>query len=122
MDTFEKLEYRIKAGIREAEDEKARRLSDRVKLPLKGLNGEDIFITDLKILEHKAQQLKKVYADIPGIQDYLIPLKNSRRILMTSVVSQPAFVSPYRGRIQSLIGRCVKKKYAEMKPGDQAEA
>ena len=33
-----------------------------------------------------------------------------------------SFVSPYRGRIQSLIGRCVKKKYAEMKPGDQAEA
>lgn len=36
--------------------------------------------------------------------------------------SRQAFVSPYRGRIQSLIGRCVKKKYAEMKPGDQAEA
>ena len=110
MDTFEKLEYRIKADIEEAKEEKARRLSDRVKLPLKGLNGEDIFITDLKILEHKAQQLKKVYADIP---------EESR---VTSVVSQPAFVSPYRGRIQSLIGRCVKKKYAEMKPGDQAEA
>ena len=38
MDTFEKLEYRIKAGIREAKDEKTRRLSDRVKLPLKGLH------------------------------------------------------------------------------------
>ena len=30
-------------------------------LPLKGLHGEDIFITDLKKLEHKAQQLKKIY-------------------------------------------------------------
>ena len=69
MDTFEKLEYRIKADIEEAKEEKARRLSDRVKLPLKGLNGEDIFITDLKILEHKAQQLKKVYAEMkPGNQ------------------------------------------------------
>ena len=65
MDTFEKLEYRIKAGIREAEDEKARRLSDRIKLPLRGLNGEEIFITDLKKLEHRAQQLKKVYEDVP---------------------------------------------------------
>ena len=65
MDTFEKLEYRIKAGIREAKDEKTRRLSDRVMLPLKGLHGEDIFITDLKKLEHKAQQLKKIYEDVP---------------------------------------------------------
>ena len=65
MDTFEKLEYRIKAGIREAKVEKTRRLSDRVMLPLKGLHGEDIFITDLKKLEHKAQQLKKIYEDVP---------------------------------------------------------
>ena len=65
MDTFEKLEYRIKAGIREAEDEKARRLSDRVKLPLRGLNGEELYITDLKKLEHRAQQLRKLYEDVP---------------------------------------------------------
>lgn len=65
MDTFEKLDYRIKAGIWEAKDEKTRRLSDRVRLPLEGLNGEEIFITDLKILNHKAQQLRKVYADVP---------------------------------------------------------
>ena len=43
MDTFEKLEYRIKAGIEEAKAEKTRRLSDRVKLPLKGLNGEEVY-------------------------------------------------------------------------------
>ncbi len=65
MDTFEKLEYRIRAGISEAKEEKMRRLSDRVKLPLVGLNGEDIYITDLKKLEHKAQLLRKVYADVP---------------------------------------------------------
>ena len=58
MDTFEKLEYRIRAGIREAEDEKIRRLSDRVKLPLRGLNKEEIYVTDLKRLIHKSQQLK----------------------------------------------------------------
>ena len=65
MDTFEKLEYRIKAGIREAKDEKTRRLSDRVKLPLKGLHGEDIFITDLKKLEHNLTVCKA--ADISEI-------------------------------------------------------
>ena len=65
MDTFEKLEYRIRAGISEAKEEKTRRLSDRVKLPLVGLNGEDIYITNLKELEHKAQQLRKIYANVP---------------------------------------------------------
>lgn len=65
MDTFEKLEYRIKAGIEEAKNEKKRRLEDRVKLPLVGLNGEEIFVTDLKKLTEKAQQLRKVYADVP---------------------------------------------------------
>ena len=65
MDRFEKLDYRIKAGIREAKVEKTRRLSDRVMLPLKGLHGEDIFITDLKKLEHKAQQLKKYMRTCP---------------------------------------------------------
>ena len=38
MDRFEKLDYRIKAGIRDAKDEKTWRLSDRVKLPLRGLH------------------------------------------------------------------------------------
>lgn len=65
MDTFEKLDYRIEAGIKEAEDEKTRRLSDRIILPLEGLNGEEIYVTDLKKLNHKAQQLRKVYADVP---------------------------------------------------------
>ena len=50
MDTFEKLEYRIKAGITEAKDEKERRLSDRLKLPLEGLHGEQVYITGLKEL------------------------------------------------------------------------
>ena len=38
MDRFEKLDYRIKAGIRDAKDEKTWRLLDRVRLPLKGLH------------------------------------------------------------------------------------
>ena len=65
MDTFEKLEYRIKAGITEAKDEKERRLSDRLKLPLEGLHGEQVYITGLKELTKKAQQLRKVYEDVP---------------------------------------------------------
>lgn len=65
MDTFEKLEYKTKAGIEEAKAEKAYRLSDRMELPLKGLNGEKIYITGLERLKKKAQELEALYEKVP---------------------------------------------------------
>lgn len=65
MDTFEKLEYRIKAGIKEAKKEKEFRLADRMELPLKGLHGEKLFLTGMQKLNEKVTILKSLYSAIP---------------------------------------------------------
>lgn len=65
MDTFEKLEYRIKAGITEAAREKEKRLRNRLRLPLEGLDGERIYLTGLNELEDKAKKLRMLYQEVP---------------------------------------------------------
>ena len=41
-DTIQKLEYRVRANIAGVKEELNMRLNDRVKLPLVGLNGENL--------------------------------------------------------------------------------
>lgn len=65
MDTFEKLEYKIKAGIEDAKLEKEYRLSNRYELPLKGLTGEKLYITGIDRLNKKAQELRVLYKNVP---------------------------------------------------------
>ena len=57
MDRFEKLDYRIKAGIRDAKDEKTWRLSDRVKLPLKGLHPVHILSSKAMCVSRELLQM-----------------------------------------------------------------
>lgn len=65
MDTFEKLEYKIKAGIKEASIEKEMRLKDRIELPLEGLHGEKLYITGYSELEKKVKNIKAMYENVP---------------------------------------------------------
>lgn len=65
MDTFEKLEYKIKAGIKEASIEKEMRLKDRIELPIEGLHGEKIYVTGYSELERKVQNIKALYENVP---------------------------------------------------------
>ncbi|MCR5625198.1 MAG: Fic family protein [Lachnospiraceae bacterium] len=68
MDTLEKLDYRIKAGIKEAEAEKEKRLKDRIKLPLQGLNGEKLYLTGIEYLNIRVNELKEIYINVPASQ------------------------------------------------------
>ena len=60
-DTIQKLEYRARAGIADAEEELGRRLNDRVLLPLKGIHGEALYLTGITKLLEKAQELELLY-------------------------------------------------------------
>ena len=44
-DTIQKLEYRARANIEGAQQELNMRLTDRMELPLLGLNGEKLYLT-----------------------------------------------------------------------------
>ena len=44
-DTIQKLEYRVRANIEGAQQELNMRLTDRMELPLLGLNGEKLYLT-----------------------------------------------------------------------------
>lgn len=65
MDTFEKLECKIKAGIQEASIEKEMRLKNRIELPLEGLHGEKLYLTGYSELERKVQNIKAMYENVP---------------------------------------------------------
>ena len=45
-DTIQKLEYRARANISGAREELNTRLTDRLELPLSGLHGEKLCLTD----------------------------------------------------------------------------
>ena len=55
-DTIQKLEYRARAGIADAEENLNRRLNDRVLLPLKGIHGEALYLTGMRKLSEKAMR------------------------------------------------------------------
>ena len=74
-DTIQKLEYRARAGITDAEEELGRRLNDRVLLPLKGIHGEALYLTGITKLSEKAQELELLYQKLPerrGVQEVLL--------------------------------------------------
>ena len=74
-DTIQKLEYRARAGIADAEEELGRRLNDRVLLPLKGIHGEALYLTGITKLSEKAQELELLYQKLPerrGVQEVLL--------------------------------------------------
>ncbi len=48
-DTIQKLEYRVRANIEGAQQELNMRLTDRMELPLLGLNGEKLYLTGVSI-------------------------------------------------------------------------
>lgn len=74
-DTIQKLEYRARAGIADAEENLNRRLNDRVLLPLKGIHGEALYLTGMTKLSEKAQELELLYQKLPerrGVQEVLL--------------------------------------------------
>ena len=65
MDTFEKLEYKIKAGLKDAQQEKEYRLSNRFKIDLPGLHQESLYITGMKRLVKRSKELVTLYDNVP---------------------------------------------------------
>ena len=75
LDTIQKLEYHVRANIPGAKDELHRRLTDRVKLPLCGLNGESLYLTGMSELRNKVSKLDTFYAQLPahrGVKDTIL--------------------------------------------------
>lgn len=73
--TIQKLEYRVRANIVGAKEKLDMRLNDRVKLPLVGLNGENLYLTGMSTLRNKAAELDALYAQLPaprGVQDAVL--------------------------------------------------
>ena len=74
-DTIQKLEYRVCANIAGAKEELDMRLTDRVKLPLAGLNEENLYLTGMSALRDKAAELDALYAQLPaprGVEDAVL--------------------------------------------------
>lgn len=74
-DTIQKLEFRVRANIAGAKEELNMRLTDRVKLSLVGLNGENLYLTGMSALRNKAAELDTLYAQLPasrGVQDAVL--------------------------------------------------
>ena len=75
LDTIQKLEYHVRANIPGAKDELHRRLTDRVRLPLCGLNGESLYLTGMSELRNKVSKLDTFYAQLPahrGVKDTIL--------------------------------------------------
>ena len=75
LDTIQKLEYHVRANIPGAKDELHRRLTDRIKLPLCGLNGESLYLTGMYELRNKVSKLDTFYAQLPahrGVKDTIL--------------------------------------------------
>ena len=74
-DTIQKLEYRVRANITGSKEQLDLRLTDRVKLPLAGLNGENLYLTGMSALRDKAAELDALYTQLPshrGVKDTII--------------------------------------------------
>ena len=74
-DTIQKLEYRVRANIEGAQQELNMRLTDRMELPLLGLNGEKLYLTGLAALRKKAMELDALYEQLPahrGVKDTIL--------------------------------------------------
>lgn len=74
-DTIQKLEYRAQANIEAAQQELHIRLTDRVELPLCGLNGEKLFLTGFGALQKKEAELNALYDQLPahrGVKDTIL--------------------------------------------------
>jgi len=65
MDTIQKLNFRAKAGIKDAKEELESRIDDKLLLSLKGINGEDIYLTGVSELEKRILDIKKLYKKVP---------------------------------------------------------
>ena len=63
-DTIQKLEYRARANIEGAQQELNMRLTDRMELPLLGLNGEKLYLTGFAALRKKAAELDALYEQL----------------------------------------------------------
>lgn len=68
-DTIQKLTYRAKAHIPRAAAELEERLSDRRELPLAGIHGERLYLTEVTKLEWSAAQLQTMYEQLPEYID-----------------------------------------------------
>lgn len=74
-DTIQKLEYRAKANLSQAKEELNARLTDRLELPLPGLNGEKLYLTGVARLREKAAELEQIYQQLPntgGVTDNIV--------------------------------------------------
>lgn len=74
-DTIQKLGFRGAAGIREAKEELDCRLHDRMELPLPGIHGERLFLTNVSGLRKRAAELTGIYESLPdhhGVQDTIL--------------------------------------------------
>lgn len=68
MDTIEKLQYRVKAGIVSAKEELDMRLKNKILLPLQGINNEKIYLTGINELTENVSNIKKLYKKVPESQ------------------------------------------------------
>ena len=74
-DSIQKLEYRAKANLADAQEELQSRLSDRMELPLIGLHGEKLYLTSIEKLREKASQLDILYQNVPehrGVKETIL--------------------------------------------------
>lgn len=74
-DTIQKLRYRANANIADAVQELNHRLTDRVELPLSGLHGEKLYLTGVKALQARANELDALYEKLPvsrGVKDTIL--------------------------------------------------
>ena len=74
-DTIQKLEYRARASIEAARQELTVRLTDRLELPLVGLNGEKLYLTGVATLREKESELNRLYDQLPahrGVKDTIL--------------------------------------------------
>ena len=74
-DTIQKLRFRAGANILDAQEELNTRLGDRMELPLPGIHGERLFLTNVSGLRKRAAELTKIYESLPehhGVQDTIL--------------------------------------------------
>lgn len=73
--SIQKLEYRVRANIDGAQQELNMRLTDRMELPMTGLNGEKLYLTGVAALRKKAVELDSLYEQLPahrGVKDTIL--------------------------------------------------
>lgn len=74
-DTIQKLEYRAKANIANAQANLESRLADRMALPLPGIHGEKLCLTGVTQLRKRAEELQILYEQLPvqrGVKDTIL--------------------------------------------------